>query len=118
MSDIDGFQQLRNANIRRHAEWAKGGSVSLSFRGLEMAGECGEVCNELKKIERVRLGLAGGSDDLNGLKEELADVLICLDLIAMDLGIDLLEETKRKFDKTSVKFGLTSRFADDQSSDP
>ena len=33
-------------------------------------------------------GRVGGKEDINGLQEELADVLICVDLNAMDLGID------------------------------
>ena len=103
------FETLRTANRSRHAEWAGGGEVPLSFRGLELAGEAGEACNELKKLERTRLGIVGGKDDLHGLKEELADVLICVDLIAMDLGIDLGEALKAKFNKTSEKYDLATR---------
>ena len=104
------FEMLRDANARRHREWANGGEVSLSFRGLELGGEAGELLNELKKIERTRLGLKGGKTDLIGVKEELADVLICVDLIAMDLGIDLREAVELKFNATSEKFGLETRF--------
>lgn len=103
------FETLRTANKERHIEWANGGEVPLSFRGLELAGEAGEACNELKKLERTRLGIVGGKDDLEGLKEELADVLICVDLIAMDLGIDLGEALKAKFNKTSEKYDLATR---------
>ena len=105
------LEQLRDANKRRHKEWAHGEDVGLSFRGVELAGEVGEVCNEIKKLERVRLNLVGGKTDLDGIKEELADVMICADLIAMDLGIELGPEIQRKFDKTSRKYGLASMFA-------
>ena len=81
------LEKLRDANQRRHKEWAHGEDVDLSFRGVELAGEVGEVCNEIKKLERVRLNLVGGKTDLEGIKEELADVMISADLIAMDLGI-------------------------------
>ena len=104
------LQQLRDANQRRHQEWARGEDVGLSFRGLELGGETGELLNELKKLERVRLGLAGGKEDLNAIKEELADVMICVDLIAMDLEIELGPAIRQKFDKTSAKFGLVTRF--------
>lgn len=108
---MDGYlERLRAANQRRHKEWAHGESVELSFRGVELAGEVGEVCNEIKKLERVRLNLAGAKTDLNGIREELADVLICADLIAMDLGIDLGPEIQKKFDKTSKKYDLKSMF--------
>ena len=103
------FVELRNANHKRHREWAKDADVPLSFRGLEFAGEAGELCNELKKLERSRLGMAGGRDSLGELTEELADVIVCIDLIAMDLGIDLEEAVREKFNKTSEKYGLVTR---------
>ena len=104
------LKDLRDANIRRHEEWAGDTEISLAFRGLELGGEAGEVLNEIKKLERERMGIAGGKTELEGLKEELADVLICADLIAMDLGIDLSDAVEKKFNGTSEKFGLKTRF--------
>ncbi|MCA9086519.1 MAG: MazG-like family protein [Planctomycetaceae bacterium] len=103
------FEELRKANAERHVEWARGNVLPLSFRGLELAGEAGEACNELKKLERARLGMAGGKEDISNLREELADILICVDLIAMDLDIDLAEVLRHKFNKTSEKYGLSTR---------
>ncbi|MCH2177834.1 MAG: MazG-like family protein [Mariniblastus sp.] len=103
------FESLREANHQRHQEWANGNDLPLSFRGVELAGEVGEACNELKKLERTRLGLVGGKTDLTGLQEELADVLICVDLIAMDLGIDLASAVQDKFNATSEKYDLSTR---------
>ena len=103
------LEKLRKANKERHIEWAKGNELPLSFRGLELGGEAGEVCNELKKLERGRLGIAGGKTDLEGIREELADVIICADLVAMDLGIDLGEAIINKFNKTSDKYGLKTK---------
>ena len=48
------FEDLRKSNSARHREWARGESLPLSFRGLELGGEAGEACNEIKKIERIR----------------------------------------------------------------
>ncbi len=104
------FAELRDANQRRHIEWTDNGEVSLGFRGLELGGEAGEVLNEIKKLERGRMGMAGGKDDLQVLTEELADVIISVDLIAMDLGIDLEDAVRKKFDRTSEKYGLQTRF--------
>ncbi len=103
------FEELRRANRARHEEWARGTDVSLAFRGLELAGEAGEACNELKKLERTRMGMVGGRDDLQGITEELADIIVCADLIAMDLGIDLEAAVQKKFNSTSEKYGLTTR---------
>lgn len=103
------LHEIRTANLARHVEWAKGNDIPLSFRGVELAGEVGEACNEIKKLERTRIGIAGGKEGLADLKEELADVLICVDLIAMDLEIDLGEAVRSKFNKTSEKLGLKTR---------
>lgn len=105
------FEDLRVANQKRHQQWAGGRELPLSFRGVELAGETGEACNEIKKIERTRLNLVGGKTDLSGLKEELADVIICADLIAMDLGIDLADAIRDKFNKTSEKYDLETRIS-------
>lgn len=101
---------LRAANVARNVEWVNGGPpMSLSFRGNELAGEVGEACNVIKKLDRERLGLKGSRDTVGHLAEELADVMICCDLIAMDLGIDLQQAVADKFNATSEKVGLTTR---------
>lgn len=100
------FETLRGANIIRHKEWGNSPNLSLSFRGNELAGETGEACNELKKLDRQLLGMAGGKSDLSGIIDEIADVVICADLIAMDLDIDLGEAVRDKFNKTSDKHGF------------
>lgn len=74
--------------------------------GNELAGEVGEACNVMKKLERVRLGIAGSTDTVEHLGEELADVIICVDLIAEVFGIDLWAAVRSKFNATSDKLGL------------
>jgi NTP pyrophosphatase (non-canonical NTP hydrolase) len=100
---------LRAANVARNKEWDAGGQISLSFRGNELAGETGEACNVIKKLDRERLGLRGSRATKEQLAEELADVIICADLIAMDVGIDLEDAVRRKFNKTSENNGLQTR---------
>lgn len=103
---------LRSANEARQAEWDKDNRISLAYRGNELAGEAGEACNVIKKIERERLGIAGSRDTVEHLAEELADVIICADLIAMDEGIDLDAAVARKFNATSAKVGLKTRMVE------
>jgi len=74
---------LRRANVARQAEWAGNVELSLVYKGNELAGEVGEACNVVKKLERERLGIAGSRDTVEHLAEELADVVICADLIAL-----------------------------------
>ena len=104
---------LRLANVLRNEEWFKDERVfiPLSFRAAELAGETGEACNEIKKLERTNIGLVGGKESLDDLADELADVMISVDLIAMDLGIDLSEVIARKFNKTSDKHGMKTKIA-------
>jgi NTP pyrophosphatase (non-canonical NTP hydrolase) len=105
------YADLRAANLARQAEWDTDGQINLSSRGNELAGEVGEACNIIKKLERERMGIAGSRASLADLAEELADVIICADLIAMQLGIDLNRAVAEKFNKTSEKVGLTTRLA-------
>lgn len=106
------YSTLRQANIARDAEWDTGGQISATFRSTELAGETGEACNVVKKLERERLGLRGSRDTVDHLAEELADVVICVDLIAMHYGIDLESAIARKFNATSEKVGLKTRLVE------
>lgn len=106
------FTNLRDANITRDKEWNTGAErLSLTFRATELAGEVGEACNVVKKLERERLGIAGSRDTIEHLAEELADILICADLLAMDAGIDLQAAVAAKFNATSEKVGLRTKLA-------
>ncbi len=104
------LKELRHANIKRDIEWVTSDvKLPITFRATELSGEVGEACNIIKKIERERLGLVGTRASMEELADELADVIICTDLIAMDLGIDLGEAVRRKFNKTSEKYNLKTR---------
>ena len=106
------FYSLRGANVARDIEWNTGTErTSLAFRGLELAGEAGEACNVMKKLERERIGIRGSRATTEQLAEELADVVICADLIAMDQGIDLNAAIAAKFNATSQKYKLKTRMA-------
>jgi NTP pyrophosphatase (non-canonical NTP hydrolase) len=104
--DLD---DLRNANLTRQREWDPADTITLAYRGNELAGEVGEACNIIKKLERARLGIRGSRATTEMLAEELADVVICLDLIAMQARIDLGAAVREKFNGTSEKYGLATR---------
>lgn len=106
---INSYATLRGANEARQREWDTDNAITLVYRGNELAGEVGEACNVIKKLERERLGIKGSRDTVEHLAEELADVVICTDLIAMTAGIDLDAAVARKFNATSEKVGLKTR---------
>lgn len=107
MGDEKHFATLREANVARQRLWDAEDKIDIAYRGNELAGEVGEACNLIKKIARERLGIRGSRATLGQLAEELADVVICADLIAMGEGIDLFgDAVPRKFNATSEKVGL------------
>lgn len=105
---------VRAANKVRNEMWAGAGKIDLPFRGLELAGEVGELCNLLKKLHRHRVGIAGNrhldplEEDrlLSAIEEELGDALTTLDLVAMDLGVDLASAFAAKFNRVSERQNL------------
>lgn len=106
------FAALRVANDMRQVEWPGSEHVDLCFRGLEMAGEAGELANKIKKLVRLRRGISGTTEHREELyaaiRDELADVVICCDLIASDLGIGLGSAVRDKFNATSEKHNLAT----------
>lgn len=103
------FLTLREANRHRQLVWDAGNRIDLAYRGNELAGEVGEACNVIKKLARERLGIRGSRATVQQLREELADVVICVDLIALAEGIDLDAAVREKFNATSEKVGLPTR---------
>lgn len=53
------LQELRVANKTRQKLWDTKNELSLAFRGNELAGEVGEACNIIKKLERERMSIEG-----------------------------------------------------------
>jgi len=100
------FEELRTANSNRQDEWEAGTEFSLVYLGNAIAGECGEACNIIKKLERQRLGARGRTASNEELAQELADVIIYADLIARKIGVDLGEAVRTKFNLTSEEYGL------------
>lgn len=101
------LSKLRQANQERQKEWCPEAQPDLSFRGNELAGETGEACNVIKKLERERHGWRGSRATKEQLEEELADIIIVCDLIAGSLGIDLSQAVKDKFNKTTSQNSLS-----------
>lgn len=74
-------------------------------------GEVGKAANIVKKMNRIRDGIPGnnfdeGYEELRSkLAEELADIVVCLDLMTQAMGFDLDTIRDTKFNKTSNKIG-------------
>lgn len=108
MSNELSFAELREANMRRSTLWEAGNKpFTLEFSIIELCGETGELANAVKKLLRHRGGVAGGVADMKPVIDELADVVICCDLLGRTLGIDLAAAVTAKFNATSAKHGFT-----------
>ncbi len=86
---------------------------NIDFMGLEAGGEMGELQNAIKKLSRWYNDLPGGvhyAPSKEAIAEEAADVIICVDIICNVLKIDLTEAIPQKFDKTSNKYELKTKF--------
>ena len=109
--------QLRIANVSRCTRWHKNGidDWSLSDWGVAMAGEAGETCNVIKKINRARDEMVGNKEDIDELRlmlaNELADTLIYIDLLAARAGINLEAAVVTKFNDVSIKHGFPERLS-------
>jgi NTP pyrophosphatase (non-canonical NTP hydrolase) len=103
------YRSLAQAVKARQAEWDPDGKISLLYHVLELVSEAGELGNCIKKHERERLGLPGSRSTHKAVLDELADVQICLHLVANKLGVDLDEITRAKFNETSTRLNLSTR---------
>lgn len=88
-------------------------NVPITFWTTALAGELGELCNMIKKIERVNNGgIDVGSSYTAAtitpemIKEEFGGIFIYLDLLASLMGVNLEEAIIETFNEKSVKHNL------------
>lgn len=107
------FNTLRCGNITRLPLFknAKGEAAHSKPDGSDwsdaewlqaVVGELGEYANLRKKMQR---GDISGPEAKQALADELADVVIYLDILAFRLGIDLGQAVMEKWNRTSAKVG-------------
>lgn len=98
-----------------------GSERSLSYWGNALAGEVGEACNLMKKVERGDFKLEDTIVDnhtgeritvRHALAKELADVVTYCALLALHTGTDLGTATELKFNEISER-GDAEVFFDD-----
>jgi NTP pyrophosphatase (non-canonical NTP hydrolase) len=111
------LQSFRPINVDRARNGFKCyDNQPLTYWTTALAGEVGELCNMIKKLQRVeRGGVDGGSSysakDITRemLKEEIGGIAIYLDLMASLLDIDLSEAIVDTFNQKSEQLGFTHR---------
>lgn len=103
------LDQLRYANIERQKEWGGDDRCDLAFRALEVAGETGELSEAMKKFLRAQRGIEGSTATKEDVADEMADVIISIDLLANQMGIDLQQAVCSKFNRTSKKYNFKTK---------
>ena len=107
------FDDISIVNYARMRDWHGAVEWTLGDWGNALAGECGELCNVIKKIRRDQTGLTHEQRTpehrYQQLKEEIADVYIYLDLIATMCNVHLPSAVQEKFNKDSEKRGFPQR---------
>ena len=111
------LQTFRPLNVQRATTGFKCyDNQPLTYWTTALAGEVGELCNMIKKMQRVEKGgIDGGSSytakDITKemLKEEIGGIAIYLDLLASLLDIDLEEAIIDTFNSKSEKYGFAEK---------
>ncbi len=115
--DLAAFRAL---NVQRAREGFRCyDNQPLTYWTTALAGEVGELCNMIKKLQRVeRGGVDGGSSysakdiDREMLKEEIGGIAIYLDLLASLLNIPLDEAIRDTFNRKSAQYGFPEKWVD------
>jgi len=110
--DLDGFRALNMDRARNGFRCYD--NQPLTYWTTALAGEVGELCNMVKKMQRVELGGVDGGSSYTAkditkemLKEEIGGIAIYLDLMASLLDIDLGEAIRDTFNDKSKQMGFS-----------
>ena len=104
------FKEFSDANYERCRMWHDPYEWTLSDWGVAVAGECGEMCNVIKKINRHDASIPGNKESIEELQDmlsdEIADTLTYLFLLAVVANLDMEKIVIKKFNEVSDKHGF------------
>lgn len=111
------LKTFSETNRRRAMRWHKGGLDTWTVERWSnaLAGEAGEVCNAVKKLNRIEDNMQqnDGPQSLEEAKahirKEIGDVYAYLDLLAQRIGSDLETCATEAFNQISEREGFPER---------
>lgn len=112
------FTHFSQQNAARAARWHGAAHPwSTSDWGVAMAGEAGEVCDAIKKMNRIRDGFTSNNPRQPKTMEqakqdilmEIGGTIAYLDLLAQHLGSSLGECARMEFNSVSARENLPER---------
>jgi NTP pyrophosphatase (non-canonical NTP hydrolase) len=114
------LERFREINVQRAKEGFRCyDNQPLTYWTTALAGEVGELCNMIKKMQRVAVGGVDGGSSYSAkditpemLKEEIGGIAIYLDLLASLLDISLEQAVIDTFDGKSRQLGF-SQYVDE-----
>ncbi|HYC44494.1 MAG TPA: MazG nucleotide pyrophosphohydrolase domain-containing protein [Burkholderiales bacterium] len=115
--DLDMISAINHQRAKR---WHKGGleEWSPSDWACAMAGEAGEVCNAVKKLNRIEHGIVSAKgpksreEAIAAVAQEIGDTFLYLDLLARRLGINMARAIADTFNRVSEREGFPERIKD------
>ena len=108
------FREFQKINTERSNEWLHDiNRWSLSDWAVAMAGECGEACNVIKKLNRKRDSIKEKDPSYfllrQQLAEEIADTVTYAFILAARCGFDMEDIVTKKFNAVSEKHGFSQQ---------
>lgn len=105
------WELLGQVNKERQKQWTGSkASADLSFIGLEIGEEAGEVQGALKKLIRERKGIAGNKVPetvlMENLQGEIGDLAINISRLANELDISVDSCIRKAFNNKSIEMGI------------
>lgn len=121
----NAFQEFSRINRARAERWHRTGIEEWSHSdwATALAGEVGEVCNAVKKFNRLRDSIPAGDGDTpqpdtvvaatKAVAKEIGDVYAYLDLLAQRFGLDTFTCIRETFNQISVREKMPERIRED-----
>jgi NTP pyrophosphatase (non-canonical NTP hydrolase) len=115
------FARLTEANLSRCIRWhgahgVQDPSWSVADWSNAMAGEAGEVCNEVKKLKRLETGMQQHGNvpgsrmaAVKKIGKEIGDTALYLNLLAARLGLRMEDCIRYAFNQVSEREGFPER---------
>lgn len=113
MGDLS-FQTFARTVKSRAERWFPIDRWSGSDWATALAGETGEVCNVVKKLNRADVGAPSIKDPprdelVHELGREIADVITYANILAQRYDVDVAEACVEKFNEVSLREGFPER---------
>jgi len=101
------FEELRKQNIARcHDVYPKTGTIAPERLAGLLSVQIGELCGLLKSLQAAEVL------DVHHTGQEIAEAIICADVLCWRLGISLKDAIVERFNENAEKHGSAVRLGE------